>query len=289
MVSNEGPFQSLSQIGLSTAEVGTGPNAVSVNQGRLLAPTSDREVIADLIKTKTDLQNAIRTQSEDLYTLFANVMESQLDHKGSRDMSSGFSVSDQLEFTIGDGSNTATITFTAGSYSQNQLLNKVNQALLQAGMSGSVLAYYDANNQLTVRSTKEEEQAFLEIQDRSLGSDSLQGLIGLQPGLFFGPDPEISGGVAMRSRSYINSITGIGGIVTERIKEQGTFARRIQNYNEAIQRQEEHLANYEYDLRQKFARMETQLGELNNQMQAVEAAISKMNASTGGSSSGGSQ
>ena len=53
------------------------------------------------------------------------------------------------------------------------------------------------------------------------------------------------------------------------------------NYEDAIQRQEEYLENYVQGLRDKFARLETQLSTLQTQNTAVENAIASMQAQTG--------
>jgi flagellar capping protein FliD len=279
-VYNDGLFQSLSQLGLTTSQVGGGPDSAATTLGRLVTPTSDRETIKELLAANSDLMDAIRDNGDDLFTLFANMMESRLDHQGSRDLGSGITVSSQLSFILGNGTSSATISFAAGSHSQNSILNTINQQILNSGLSRSLFAYYDAKNQLVFRAAKTDGQAFLQLQDTSSGSDSLLGLLGLQPGIFFGPDPEISGGVARRTRSYIQDITGVDGIVMERIKQNGTFDRRISVYNDAIRAQEERLANYEDRLTKKFERMETALIQLQNQQSAIESAIATMNYQT---------
>ncbi|MBN2082815.1 flagellar filament capping protein FliD [bacterium] len=275
LVTNDGLFQSLGQIGLATAEVGSGVAAATTMQGRLLAPTSDRNELLDYIEANADLQEAIRNNDEDLFKLFANVLTSTLTHQGSRNLSGGIAVSDNLNFTISDGVNTASINFTSGTYTQNTVMNRINQQILNAGMSDSVLAYFDSNNQLNIKVAKADTQAYLQLQDYSTGSDSVITLLGLQTGSFFGPDPDISGGVALRTREYLNNITKTGGIVMERLKQNGSFDRQIDTINEAITRQEMFLADYEQQLRDKFARLETTLSGLQTQSDSVEAAIAQ--------------
>jgi flagellar capping protein FliD len=288
LVDNDGQYKALSQIGLSTGEVGAGPDAASVSLGRLIAPTSDRETLSTLLEANADLMDAINNNSDELYDLFAGMLTSRITHQGSRDLSSGMTVSGELRFTIGDGNNEAEIVFNSGSYSQTQILNTVNQQLLRAGLSNSMFAYYDSLNQLNLRVGTEGTQAYLQIFDQSVGAASLISALGWQSGNFTGPDPAVSGGIARRSRDYINNITTTGGIVMERIRQGGTYDRRLETYNETIERMERSLADYEDRLRQKFARLETNLAQLQQQQQAAAGAIAKMNGSSSSSSSSSS-
>ena len=282
-VSNDGEFESISQLGLTTSEVGAGVEAAAASQGRLLAPTSDRETLQTLLETNATLQQAITDGGEELYALFANMLESRYTHAGSRDLSSGMPVTTELRFTIGDGTSTAEVRFGPGTYSQSTILNVINSQLNSAGLSSSMLPYFDALNQLNLRVAKSETQSYLQLLDLSSGADSLQSLLGWQPGIFFGPDPDLAGGIARRTRQYVQSITGSGGIVLERIKQNGSYDRQIQVYDDAISRMEENSAEYEQRLREKFARLETQLSQLQSQSAAIEAAIAKMQNSSSGS------
>jgi len=280
-ISNGGTFGSLSQIGLATSEIGGGPEVAGLSLGRLLYPTSDRETITELVQSSSELQDAIRNSSDDLYELFAGLPESYFTHQGSRDLSGGITVSDSLSFTIGNGSATASVTFNPGTYTQTTVLNAINQQLSSSGLSSSILAYFDASSQLSMRVTELDGQARLQLQDLSTGGDSLLGILGLQPGVFLGPDPSLTSGVARRTRSYVQSITSSGGILMERLKQGGSFDRQIGTYDDAIQRQEDYLLEYQTRLRNQFARLETQLATLQSQSQAIEQALTQLNAATG--------
>ncbi|GEM_PF-3001987 len=280
-ISNGGTFGSLSQIGLATSEIGGGPEVAAISLGRLLYPTSDRETITELVQSSSELQDAIRNSSDDLYELFAGLPESYFTHQGSRDLSGGITVSDSLSFTIGNGSATASVTFNPGTYTQTTVLNAINQQLSSSGLSSSILAYFDASSQLSMRVTELDGQARLQLQDLSTGGDSLLGILGLQPGVFLGPDPSLTSGVARRTRSYVQSITSSGGILMERLKQGGSFDRQIGTYDDAIQRQEDYLLEYQTRLRNQFARLETQLATLQSQSQAIEQALTQLNAATG--------
>ena len=281
LVSNSGTFGSLSQIGLATAEVGAGVDAAAVSLSRLMAPTSDRDALTEYIEGNADLQKAIADSAEDLYLLFANVMDSTYIHQGTIDLNGGITVNDELRFTISDGENTANITFNAGTYTQSQILTKLNQSLLSADLSSKLLAYFDFNNQLNLQVTNSDnEQAFVQLTDYSRGADSLVEILGLNQGVFFGPDPRESGGVALRTREFINDITSTGGLVLERLKSNGTFDRQIAVYDDAIEREEAYLTDYEERLRDKFARLETTLSDLQSEQASIEAAIAQWIGST---------
>lgn len=279
-VINSGSFQSLSQLGLSTSQLGGGAEAASASLGRLLVPTSDKETLRQFVQSNSDLQAAIANQSSDLYELFAGLLDSRFTHTGTRSLAAGFSVSSGLRFQIGDGKSSVTVQFAAGTYSQSSILNRVNQALSSGGLAGSVLAFYDALNQLNIRSASSTTQARLSLLDLSSGGDSLLGLTGLTPGLFFGPDPAVAGGVARRTREALLSSTGVGGTVFERIKENGSFDRQITAYDKQLARMERSVSAYEARLRSKFARLETTLSQLQAQSAKLTSAIASLQAQT---------
>ncbi|MCH7471331.1 flagellar filament capping protein FliD [bacterium] len=278
IVQNDGPLQSLSQIGLATAGVGSGPVAVGLSLGRLLAPTSEREALRLQLNSNSILQLAIKNQGGDLHTLFANLLESRYTQQGSRDLSGGIALSGELRFTIGDGESTAEVVFGSGPHSQTAVLNIINAALNSAGLSSSMLLFYDALDQLNLRVTNKTSQAVLQLFDLSSGVDTLLGTLGWQPGSFFGPDPQVAGGIAQRTRAYVNNITGVGGIILERIKVNGAFDRQIDTYNDAISRLDESLGNFEARLRKKFERLEVALAELARQSMAMEQALAQLQA-----------
>ena len=285
LVRNDGPFQSVSQLGLTTSEVGGGPQAAATSMGRLLVLSSDKDAISQAVQSQADLQDAIQNKSDDLYTLFANMLTSQLTRSGTLDLSGGISVSQGLRFSVGDGTTSADVSFTPGTYSRTSILNTINSSLSTSGLSSSILAYYDAQNRFALRVTKTDGQAVLQLVDSSAGTDTLTGTLGLDAGLFLGPDPQVSGGVALRARDYISSITSSTGLITDRVKQDGSFDREISNYDETISQMEDRLTAYETSLRDKFARLETNLSTLQSQQSALEAALERWYAATSSSSS----
>lgn len=278
LVRNDGFYESIAQAGISTAEVGAGAQAALVSQGRLLAPTADRDTLKQLITDNASLQDAINNRDEDLYTLFANVLDSRLTHTGNVNLSNGTALAHGLTFTISDGTATATVQFNSGIVSKTSILNTINYALSNSGLSASMLAYYDSQNQLNLRMNQTNAQSILQLYDLSTGADSLLDKLGWASGTFLGPDPGIAGGAALRTREYIRTITGATGIITERTKTNGSFDRIISTYDSTIARMEENLADYEQDLRSKYARLETQLSKLQSQSSALEAAIAQQQA-----------
>ena len=285
-VDNDGPYKGLSQLGLATGEVGSGVENASESLGRLVYATSDRDALRTLLEANSSLMNAIDNNQDGLYDLFAGMLTSRVTLQGSRDLSSGMTVSgSELRFSIGNGTTSAEVVFNAGSYTQSQILNTINQQLSTAGLSSTMFAYFDSMNQLNLRSGTEGTQSILQILDNSTGSTSLLSLLGWQSGNYTGSDPSISGGVARRTRDYISNITSIGGIVMERIKSGGSYDRRLQQYDETIERMEDSLADYEQRLREKFARLEVNIANLQSQQSSLEGAIAKMNSSSSSSSS----
>jgi flagellar capping protein FliD len=282
VVKNSGKFGSLATIGLSTSEIGAGVEAASVSQSRLLGPTSDREALKALMDTNADLQAAISNSSEDLYKLFSTALQSLVQVTGSRNLSGGITVANQLSFEIGNGSNSTIVSFTPGSYSQNSVLNRINQALSTAGLNSSMLAYYDNQSQLNLRSASTSESAQLQLRDLSTGTDSILTAFGWTSGILLGDDPSISGGIALRSRGYLSSLTKVGGIVFERIKQNGSFDRQIGGLDDAIEQAQLHVSSYESRLRNKFSRLEVNLSRLQSQQQNLEGQIQSLNSATYG-------
>jgi flagellar capping protein FliD len=188
-----------------------------------------------------------------------------------------------IRFTISDGTNTATINFSSGPHSAGEVLNTINGQLLSSGLSSSLFAFFNSQNQLQLRASSTTAQARLQILDQSQGTSDLLNSIGWQSGVFLGPDLNDSAGIAQRSKRYIDSITGVGGVVLERIKTNGTFDREIQVYTDAISRAQDNLTAYETRLRNKFARLETQLAQLQTQSQALSAQLAKQQAQTSSS------
>jgi flagellar hook-associated protein 2 len=275
-VKNSGAYRSLSIIGLSTSAVGGGPAAAAVSQGRLLGPTSDREELRALLESSAPLRDAIENHSDDLFTLFSSAIESRYDHVGTRNLSGGVAVSTRLRFSFGDGKSSAQIDLGPGNYSQASLLNTLNTQITNSGLGSNVLAFFDAQNQLNFRSARSDRQAVLQLIDQSEGADSLQGRLGLTAGLFFGPDPNVSGGVARRTRQLLNTVTATGGVLLERIKQGGSFDRQIDGLTKQMSAVEERVAIRERNLRAKFARMEASLGQLQSQQSALSGAIAKL-------------
>jgi flagellar capping protein FliD len=284
LVTNDGYFQSIGQAGLTTSEVGAGVDAALTSQGRLLAPSTDKDTLKQLIADNSSLQDAINNRDEDLYTLFSNVLESRITHTGAVNLNDGTALATGLDFSISDGTTTSTIHFNSGIISKTSILNTINTQLNASGLSSSMLAFYDSQNQLNLRMTKSNVQSILQIYDMSNGVDSLLEKLGWSSGNYLGPDPSITGGAAMRSREYIRDITSSTGIITERTKTDGSFDRIISTYDTTITRMEENLAEYEQSLRDKFARLETNLSSLQSQSKALEAAIAQQQAQSSSSS-----
>jgi flagellar capping protein FliD len=287
-VNNDGPLHSLADIGITTSPVGGGVDAAETSQGRFLGQTTDKDQLTQLMQDNTTLQDEITNHSDDLFQLFAAALNSQVTRTGNVNLANGVNLASPLRFTIGDGTKTATINLSAGVHSQSDIQNTINQQLLNAGLSNNMLAFFDAQNQLNLRSSSTTDQVRLQIQDQSPGISTLLNSLGWSSGLFLGPDITETGGIAQRSRGYISDITGIDGLVESRIKQGGSFDQEIQVYNDEIQRGEDYISQYTQQLRNKFANLETQLSQLQSQSAALTSALGQSSSGTVGSSSSSS-
>ncbi len=282
VVSNEGAYRSLADIGLSTVNVGTSAEEARTNKGMLLSPTTDREILEATLRNNQTLLAALSENADDVHKLFATAVESRVNATGSADLSGGIAVNTSLRFTIGDGSGaTAEVQFTPGTYNASTVLNRISSALAEAGLGNRILPFYDANYLLNFTSTRTDRPAEITFADLSYGGDSLLALLGIQPGSYLGIPPMTYGGTAARTRSYVQNLTGIQGAIYERLRTGGAFDRQILNYEDSIQRAEESLEAYETRLRNQFVSLETQLARINDVAQYVQAYLAAQIAAAG--------
>jgi len=149
----------------------------------------------------------------------------------------------------------------------------ISTALAEAGLGSSILPYYDANYLLNFIATRTDRPAEITFADLSYGGDSLLTRLGVQSGTYLGIDPMLYGGTAARTRKYVQNVTGIEGAIFERLRTGGAFDQQILNYQNSINRAEESLEAYETRLRNQFVALETQLAQINDVAQYVEAYL----------------
>ncbi|MEP0814207.1 MAG: flagellar filament capping protein FliD [bacterium] len=280
-VANSGKFRSLSEIGLTTGLVGTGPESAVDSRGRLLANTTDEETIRSLVQANSLLQDAIENNSDDLFTLFSNSLSSKAEVSGTKNLVAGVSLSNPLQFTIGDGVSTASVTIPAGYSTMNQVGGYIGSALAAAGLSGITSKFGFGYNLILESSKTDGSRAQIQINDFSEGPQGILDALGLASGTFLGGDPLVSGGVSTRTRNFIDLSTRVGGILFERTRTGGSFDRQIENLSGAIERGEAALVQYELRLRRQFAAMERALTEFQGQSQFLQQAIANLQSQQG--------
>lgn len=289
LVSNDGAYRSIAQLGMATSSVGASADEARENRGMLLSPTTDREILEATLRNNQVLLSALSDSADDVHKLFATAVQSRVTATGSANLSSGISVGTSLRFTIGDGSGaSAEVQFTPGNYNASTVLNRISSALVEAGLGSSILPYYDANYLLNFTSTRTDRSAEISLTDLSYGGDSLLTRLGVQPGTYLGINPFVYGGTAARTRNYVQNLTGIQGAIFERLRTGGAFDRQILNYEDSISRAEETLEAYETRLRNQFVSLETQLAKISSISQYVEAYLAATIAAAGNQNSSSS-
>jgi flagellar capping protein FliD len=289
LVTNEGKFRSLADIGLASSATGSSAEDARQNKGLLIAPTTDRDTLETLIDSNATLISEIANSPDDLYQLFAAKVESTLNVRGTHDMSSGLTLTGNVNFTITDGSGSmAQVNFNAGMYTASQVLNTISSALVMGGIGSNVIPYFDSNYRLNFTTTSTSRSAEIALSDRSSGADSLTSALGITPGTFLGPDPIEHGGVAQRTRSYIQTQTRVSGSIYERIKSGGAFDLQIQNYDSEIELANERIQTYETRLRNQFVRLDTYIAQMNDVSQYVTAFLAAQTGTSSSSSSSSS-
>ncbi len=264
-----GALNSLASIGIVTSGGGEAA-AVVESRGRLITNSTDKDEIRTLLKLNSKLQQALNSNPQAVFEMFSAAVSSTATASGTASLNAGVNVTGTLRFTVGDGENTAEVAFNPGYYSMSQIGTQIRNQLSAGGVNTLSVTFSDAYNLVISRTLTNGSRAQITVQDLSEGTGSLFSLFGLQSGAFFGEDPQAAGGLAVRTRNYIDQTSRVGGILFERTRSGGLFDRQITDLNKAISRGEESVARYEARLRREFSAMETALTQYQAQSQWLQ-------------------
>jgi flagellar capping protein FliD len=242
----------------------------------LVEDTTDVETIVQKLQEDPELVQTLREDFEDLYSLFSNEQESSIEVKGSYDILYGITVTNKLSFQIGTGGTNATVNFDPGSYTYAQVLNTIQQSLANSDLADDIYVGLDSDNKIVLRNTVESGKASLYVFDLNAG-DSLDNILGLESGIYRGETAEESGGLSIRLDNYIQSYTGIGGILQSRITTGGQIDREIGYLADQMDIYQDRLDQYEERLRRQFIAMETAMSQF---QQTSQFLASRMAASS---------
>jgi len=285
LVGNSGGFTSLIEIGIESAGAGDAQSAIE-SRGRFLDNTTDKDRIRTFIQGNMALQAALRDNVEDVFELFSNALNSTARIEGTMNLNGGATMANRLRFMVGDGATTAQVVIEAGYHTMNALGNQIVQQLAAGGVESVNVAFGNNYNLLLTNALTSGLRSQLVLQDYSEGTDSIFNKLGLLTGSYFGEDPLVSGGLAVRSRSYVNATTRVGGILFERTRSGGSYDRQINSLSDAIERGEASVLEYETRLRRKFAAMEEALTQYNAQAQYLSQYLTQLNSDSSGGASG---
>ncbi len=264
---------SIFDLGIESAAAGGGAQAAAVTRAKLVADTTDKGEIEQLLRANQTFLDNLRSNPRAVYELFARLGRSEAIIQGSRDLSGGFNASNTVQFTISDGVRVANVQFGAGFHSQVDILNAIVDALADAGFGTDVVAFFDSQSQLKIVQSLTDRIASLQLVDLSVGTDNVTTTLGLTPGLVVGGDPVELTGLALRSRNLIQNETGVGGSLFERIRTGGLIDQRLGFFDQAIQREQERLDQLRERLRLKFLAMDIAVAQLSNISAALERTI----------------
>jgi flagellar capping protein FliD len=102
----------------------------------------------------------------------------------------------------------------------------------------------------------------------------MESLLGLEGGTYRGEDAEQSAGLAIRLDSFLESYTGIGGIIQGRVTTGGQIDREIGYLQDRIEAYEDRLAQYEERIRRQFIQMEMALAQFQQTSQFLSSRLS---------------
>lgn len=264
-----GALNSLASIGIVTAGGGEAASVVE-SRGRLLSNSTDADEIRTLLKLNSKLQQALNANPNDVFQMFSAAVSSTATATGTVNLNAGANITNTLRFSVGDGENTAEVVFNPGYYSMSQIGTRIRSQLSAGGVSTIAVTFSDAYNLVFSRTLTDGNRAQITIQDLTEGASNIFSMFGLQSGGTFGDDPQAAGGLAVRTRTYIDQTSRVGGILFERTRSGGLYDRQITDLNRAISRGEESVARYEARLRREFAAMESALTQYQAQSQWLQ-------------------
>ncbi|MGE5404695.1 MAG: flagellar filament capping protein FliD, partial [Candidatus Saccharibacteria bacterium] len=274
-------YNSLSAIGIDTGMWGS--TAGSNPHGMLLTESTDKTEIEDALKNNSAFMNALQSNPDKVYKLLSQLTESTVSITGNKTLTT-INLSQQIDFMINDGTNTATVSVPAAVYTGANIANMINRSLTSAGIS-TIGAVVDSSNHLKLTANTGDtgkKQALMNITDLSNGL--LLSVFGLQAGLYQGVTVQSLTGLARREYDETKNLTSVTGSLNARIKDGGLIDQNLQTVNDSISSAEDRLTNLRTRLHRQFTSLETYMSQKNSQSTWLSQQIANLG---GGTSSGG--
>jgi len=279
----DGELNMLSDLNITTGSVGLGVDLA--RSSFLVDDTTDRDTIIAALENNNTLQTALEDSADEVLALFGNDYESTVELTGTKDISFGVTLSAPMSFSIGNGTTQATVSLDVGYYTQAQIVSEVTNSLAQAGLGGEIRTYITSGGYLQFVAETESGRSRISIQDLAAGSNIANSL-GIASQTVSGTDAGLNAGLARRLDAYLESYTGTGGVIKQKIMTGGLIDQEILRISKRIEDYEYRLGLYEQRLRRQFASMEVALSNFETTSQFLEARLNASSSSGSGGSSG---
>lgn len=278
----ESGYNSLAALGIDTGPIGS--SAGSNPHGMLLLESTDEAEIEEALRSNNAFMTALQEQPDKVALLFSQLTGSTVKQTGDKSLPTVV-LAQQLEFSIGDGSNRATVAIAPGTYTGANIVNLINNRITAAGIS-TIQATLNSANQLVltaaVSSDNQNGQAYMDITDLSGGQ--LYSLLGIQPGLYRGTSVKTLTGIGRRIENETKALTGTGGLLNSRIRSGGSLDKQIDTVDKAIDAFEKRMTRLETRLWKQFTTLETYISNMNSLSTWLTQQITNLTG-TGNSSS----
>ena len=264
-------FSALNQLGIETAT-----NALGQDTGLLVTDSTNVEEIVEKLRELPNLITALREDAQSVSDLFAAPQQSEAEVVGTLNASFGFTITERLQFAVGDNLTSGTVTFDPGTYSTNDLINRIQDAVNDAGLQNSLDVRIGAGGKLTFERTEDSGKAIIAIQDLG-GGASLLDTLGVASGTVIGPEAREAAGIGRRIESTLKDFTGIDGILNEQITVGGLLDLRLNDLARQLEREQDLLDQFEVRTRAQFVALETTLARFQRDQQFIETRLQQIN------------
>ena len=266
-------LQSIVDLGIGTGEAG---NPISDNyNGKIVMDSTDADEILGALQEIEDLTSALEEDDYSVYKLFAQKAGSEVQLKASTALDDTTPLANDIDFSVSDGTNTATITLPSGTTGASEILGLITNALTNSEL-GDIKVSFDASGHLQFISETDEGRAYIRILDLTdIGeTDRLSTRLGITGGTYAGNDAADTAGSAEKSYAELREATGVSGFISQKAiyggnYSQGTIFDEIVELQERILRLEDRLAQREKTLLARYTAMETSLANLQSQQSAL--------------------
>ena len=265
-----GTYDTLASLGINTGIVDAGVDESKTPY--LVDDSTDIETIAAVLNGNLDLLESLSENADEIYELFSNPQQSKIEVAGTMNMIVGMTVTSGLRFHIGTHGRYAVVSFSPGNYTYTEIINQIRESLANANLNREISVSLDSGNRLVFSNTRDEGKAEIYLFDANAG-DSMEDLLGLESGTYWGEDAQASAGLGIRLDSFLKSYTGVGGIIRDRVTTGGQIDREIGILQDQIENYEDRLAQYEERIRRQFVQMEIALAQFQQTSQFLSARL----------------